>query len=165
MKILSFAIASICIILLTSFSYNDFTTEDQLAQKIASALKNNDKEALLKLVCTEKDWIEIIDSSLANDSTKHKLKTAMAQDSSETIRKIIYKFDEITKELSEKGCLSTFTIVKITPETQTLKSNIELGKLDIEITCGSNQETISVKIIKTKEGWKILEKLKLIYKE
>ncbi|MFZ9846792.1 MAG: hypothetical protein ACO3EE_01420 [Flavobacteriales bacterium] len=93
------------------------------------------------------------------------MKLVMAQDSGETIKKIIYKFDEITKKLTDKNCLPNFTITKITPEKQTLKSNIELGKLDIEITCGINQETITVKIIKTKSGWKILEKLKLIYRE
>ncbi|MFZ9846793.1 MAG: hypothetical protein ACO3EE_01425 [Flavobacteriales bacterium] len=57
MKKTLFLIIPIFLLLLNSFSIGDFTTEEQLAQKIVSALHNNDKEAILKLVTTEKDWI------------------------------------------------------------------------------------------------------------
>lgn len=152
--------------ILTSFTNINFTTEEQLAQKIVSAIKNNDKSELLKLIITEEESISLFDSCIAPDSVKNEFKFAIRQDSGKTIRNIERKFSDITKKLSDNNCLSSITISKVIPETTRLQTTIELGKLDIEIiTCGSKQETITVKIIKTKEGWKILEKLKLIYKE
>ena len=71
------------------------------------------------------------------------------------------EFDEIIKEINNNNCKKTIQLGKIAPDINKLRQlPVEIGELDFEIECKELKKTVSVKIIYTSVGWRILEKLR-----
>ncbi|MES2141201.1 MAG: hypothetical protein V4511_15950 [Bacteroidota bacterium] len=140
-------------------------TPKELGLKIFEAIKNQKEKALLDLIVTEKETENTLDQSDLPDSIlipfKKEFITKLNTDKERTKEQIQRSYTEIINDINIKNCKKNIQIGNIIPITDKLRNlPVEIGQLEIEYKCSEITETISVKIINTSKGWRILEKLR-----
>ena len=159
------------LIIILSLSFLSFHKDNfipnptDLGEKIFATIKSQNRKEFTKLIATKKQIMSRIDEA-DEDSTrlavfKIQFGAKLDQDKEITRKNLFKEFEEIIKEINSNNCKKTIQLVKITPDVNKLRQlPIELGELDLEIEYKEFKKTISVKIIYTTVGWRILEKLR-----
>ena len=145
-------------------------TLDDLGKEIFEAINNKDLKMVKSFIVTAEEIESTIDNSDMAEDKKTVFKSQFADkittDMDKTVLQIEKGFNEIRKNIKSKKCKGGVTIGQITPKTNKLRNlPIELGDLEILYSCKDDIEKINVEVIKTDAGWRILEKLRLVYKE
>ena len=146
------------------------TTLDQLGNEIFDAINNNDLEKVKSLIVSIEEIETTVNNSDMPEDKKSTFKSQFSMkiksDMDKTITKIEEGFLKIKENIDSKKCTNGVSIGEITPKTNKLRNlPIELGELEIQYSCKDDIERINVEVIKTESGWRILEKLRLVYKE
>lgn len=141
------------------------TSAEDLGNKIFEAIKQDNFEMIKGLIVTTDDIIQTINHSDMDEEKKESFKIGLVgkieTDSEKTLQQIEDGFKDIREVFVSKKCKKGVAMGKITSRTSPIKG-FQIGDLEIEFICKEDVETINVEIIKTKSGWFILEKLRLV---
>jgi hypothetical protein len=159
------------LIFIVSLSFLSFHKDNfipnptDLGEKIFATIKSQNRKEFAKLIATKKQIMSRIDEADEDSTRLAEFKTQFGakldQDKEITRENLFNEFDKIIKEINNNNCKKTIQLGKIAPDINKLRQlPVELGELDFEIECKELKKTVSVKIIYTSVGWRILEKLR-----
>jgi hypothetical protein len=145
-------------------------TSDELENEIFEAIKANNFKKIKELIVTEDEVLSTIEASQIPASDKKEFKTQFINhfkaERKQTVERIKDGFKEINEQIDSEGCRTKIVIGKVSYNTNKMRNMpFELGHLEIEYSCDDVKETIDVEVIKTTDGWRILEKLRLVYND
>ena len=143
------------------------STPEEFAGTLFSIIKQNDEKALVDLFLTNKEISETIDeSSMEKEvaaSFKEEFIEKLNKDREKTIEKLKDGFSKIRADIESKECENNIKLGAITPKVATLRNlPLEMGELDFEYICTTDTQLVSIAVINTNKGWRILEKIRLV---
>lgn len=146
-----------------SFQNNkNSSSPTDLAHEIFRCISKNDKKDFVKLIATTSDLEKTTDElqldSIQKNSLRKELINKFESQRAQNEKTFLQTFDLVFKDLN----YSKWKITEIKPETNKLKLGIELSELSINYLTKKKTRTLKVKIIKTVNGWKMLEKIRRI---
>ncbi len=170
MKKINIISGLILVLFLTSFSTGKkFDKPEDLAKEVFELLKSKNLKGILNLVVTGKEMAATVDKSGQTGteitSFKEQMVAKIDGDKEKTHEKITKGYNRITSDIDNKKCGKSIQLGKITPSVNKLNNYpIELGQVEVEYKCGTETQTFAVEIINTLEGWRIMEKLRMVAK-
>jgi len=171
MKKISITTTLTLFLFLTSFvADKKFDTPTDLGQEMFELIKSKNLKGLQNLIVTGGEMSATIDNSGQTGpeitSFKEQMIAKIDGEKDKTKEGITKSYEKIVADIDKKKCGKSIQIGKITPTTSKLKNYpIELGQVEVEYKCGAVTEKFTVEIINTSNGWRIMEKLRLVYKE
>lgn len=164
----SILIISLLSLLLFSFSIKNTTKSTQdLANVIFETIKNNKEKQFLKLFVKNEEIIKTIDAFDMDKNAAREFKAQFVQklneDRDKTIKKLKDGFIKIQSDIKTKSCKSKIQLGQISHKVAPLRNiPLEIGTLNFEYICEKDTQEVSLEVINTTEGWRVLEKIRFV---
>lgn len=142
-------------------------TFEELGELVFEAIINDDFDEIKSLMVTLEELEKTVENSDLPESQKVKFKSEMTEkfntDKDKTLSKMESGFEGIQESLNAKSCGSNVNLGEIKCSIRILhKVPFKLGNLELRYECEGELETVNVEIIKTDDGWRVLEKIRLV---
>ncbi len=146
------------------------TTIEELGELVFEAIVKNDFEEIKVLMVKIEELENTVDNSELSEDLKTEFKKEMIEkfnsDKDKTINNMESEFENIQENIQSKSCGSNVNLGEIKCSIRYLNNvPFEIGSLEVSYDCEGDIETVNVKVIKTDDGWRLIEKLRLVYKE
>ena len=164
-KVLLLTITSL---LLFSFSKKaSNNSPEELAKYIFETIKNNKEDKFLDLLIKNEEFSKTIDASNMDKETAKEFKNQFINKLNKDREKIVNTlkkgFEKVQSDINIKSCKTTIQLGEIIHQVDTLINiPLEIGKLNIQYICSKDTQEVSVRVINTIKGWRVIEKLRLV---
>lgn len=156
--------------MLSSFSGSkQFDKPAELGQEVFNMIKSGNLQGLQDLMVTGEEANTSPNPSGKEDSLsmvfRYTLIANIEGDQERMKKKLAKGYDMIRASMTEKGCSTSAQVVKVNDVSDpTRKYAMDVKDMEIEYSCGTTTQVISLEMMNTAKGWRIMEKMRLTTK-